>query len=120
MTARMKNQSHSRFVSHAANAESTNFVKTNREMQTLEQNETEVLELLTEQKDLVVFNDDYNTFDHVIESLIKVCKHEMEQAVQCTYIVHYNGKCQVKRGDYEKLEPMCTALLERGISAEIQ
>ncbi|WP_343634037.1 ATP-dependent Clp protease adaptor ClpS [Fluviicola sp.] len=89
-------------------------------MQTLEQNETEVLELLTEQKDLVVYNDDFNTFDHVIESLIKVCKHEVEQAVQCTYIVHFNGKCQVKRGDYEKLEPMCTALLERGITAEIQ
>ena len=89
-------------------------------MQTLEQNETEVLELIVDQKDLVLFNDYYNTFDHVIESLIKVCKHEVEQAEQCTWIIHFNGRCQVKRGEYEKLEPMCTSLLERGISAEIQ
>lgn len=79
-----------------------------------------VVEELVGQRDLIVFNDDVNTFDHVIDSLIKVCKHEVEQAEQCTYIIHYNGKCQVKRGAYEKLEPMCVALLERGISAEIQ
>lgn len=82
--------------------------------------EHELETVLTDQRDLIVFNDDFNTFDHVIESLIKVCKHEVEQAVQCTHIVHFNGKCQVKRGEYEKLEPMCTALLERGITAEIQ
>ena len=79
-----------------------------------------VLELLVEQRDLIVFNDDVNTFDHVIDSLIKVCKHEAEQAEQCTYIIHFNGKCQVKRGEYEKLEPLCVALLDRGLSAEIQ
>ena len=71
-------------------------------------------------KDLIVFNDEVNTFDHVINSLIKVCKHKPIQAEQCTFIVHYNGKCQVKRGDYETLEPMCVALHDRGISAEIQ
>ncbi|MDX2361602.1 MAG: ATP-dependent Clp protease adaptor ClpS [Crocinitomicaceae bacterium] len=75
---------------------------------------------LVEKKDLVVFNDDYNTFEHVIESLIKVCKHQSIQAEQCTWIVHHNGKCQVKRAEYEQLEPMCTALLDRGITAEIQ
>lgn len=79
-----------------------------------------VLEQLVEQKDLIVFNDDVNTFDHVIESLIKVCKHEPLQAEQCTYIIHFSGKCQVKRGDFDTLEPMCTALLDRGITAEIQ
>lgn len=79
-----------------------------------------VVEQIVDQKDLIVFNDDFNTFDHVIESLIKVCKHEVEQAEQCTWIIHYIGKCQVKRGEFEKLEPMCTALLERGITAEIQ
>jgi ATP-dependent Clp protease adaptor protein ClpS len=89
-------------------------------MRTQEVFETETVEVLVEKKDLVVFNDDVNTFDHVIESLIKVCKHEVEQAEQCTWIIHFNGKCQVKRGTYEKLEPMCTALLERGITAEIQ
>jgi ATP-dependent Clp protease adaptor protein ClpS len=82
--------------------------------------ETIAVEELVGQRDLVVFNDDVNTFDHVIESLVKVCKHEVEQAEQCTWIIHYNGKCQVKRGEFEKLEPMCVALLDRGISAEIQ
>jgi len=90
----------------------------------MSQVETELEELVVEKcvekKDLIVFNDDFNTFEHVIESLIKVCKHNSIQAEQCTHIVHYNGKCQVKRGEYEKLEPMCTALLDRGITAEIQ
>jgi ATP-dependent Clp protease adaptor protein ClpS len=89
-------------------------------METLVEAVLDTKECLVDQKDLIVFNDDVNTFDHVIESLIKVCKHEVEQAEQCTWIIHFNGKCQVKRGEYEKLEPMCTALLERGISAEIQ
>ena len=75
---------------------------------------------LIDKKDLIVYNDDYNTFDHVIDSLVKVCKHEVIQAEQCTWLVHYKGKCQVKRGEYETLEPLCTALLDRGISAEIE
>ena len=79
-----------------------------------------VLDELVDQKDLIVFNDDVNSFDHVISSLMKICKHTDVQAEQCTMIIHYNGKCQVKRGEYEKLEPMCTALLEKGITAEIQ
>ena len=79
-----------------------------------------VLEELIDQKDLIVFDDDVNSFDHVIATLIKVCKHTEIQAEQCTWIIHYKGKCQVKRGIYEKLEPICTALLERGLSAEIQ
>ena len=88
------------------------------------QTETCVEELLVEelidQKDLIVFNDDVNTFEHVINSLIKVCKHSEIQAEQCTWIIHYNGKCQVKRGSYERLEPLFTSLLDKGISAEIQ
>ena len=82
--------------------------------------ESDVLEVLTEQRDLIVYNDDVNTFDHVIESLIKVCKHEVEQAEQCTWLIHFKGKCQVKRGDYEKLASMATALHDRGISAEVE
>jgi ATP-dependent Clp protease adaptor protein ClpS len=89
-------------------------------MSTAVEFEKEAVEVLVDQHDLVVYNDDVNTFDHVIESLIKVCKHEVEQAEQCTWIIHFNGKCQVKRGEYEKLAPMCTALLNRGITAEIQ
>lgn len=80
----------------------------------------EVLELTDEQKDLIIYNDDVNTFDHVIDSLIKVCRHEMLQAEQCSIIIHNTGKCAVKRGDYNKLEPMCTALLDRGLSAVIE
>lgn len=79
-----------------------------------------LLEEIVENKDLVVYNDDVNTFDHVIDSLIKVCEHNPVQAEQCTWIIHHNGKCQVKRGDFDTLEPMCTALLDRGISAQIQ
>lgn len=75
---------------------------------------------LIDKKDLIVYNDDYNTFDYVINSLIKVCKHEAMQAEQCTWLIHHKGKCQVKRGEYETLEPLCTALLDRGISAEIE
>jgi ATP-dependent Clp protease adaptor protein ClpS len=73
-----------------------------------------------EEKKLVLFNDEVNTFDFVIQSLMDVCCHEPMQAEQCTLIVHYNGKCAVKNGSWEKLEPMCTALLDRGLTAEIQ
>ena len=79
-----------------------------------------IIEQQVDQKDLIVFNDDFNTFDHVIDSLIKVCKHNPLQAEQCTWLIHHKGKCQVKRGEYDTLEPMCTALLDRGLSAEIQ
>ncbi len=80
----------------------------------------EVLDQIEEQKDLIIYNDDVNTFEHVIDSLIKVCRHEMLQAEQCSIIIHNTGKCAVKRGDFNKLEPMCTALLDRGLSAVIE
>jgi len=70
-------------------------------------------------KVLVLHNDDYNTFDFVIVSLMEVCQHTIEQAEQCTWLVHYKGKCEVKTGSFDFLEPMCTALLDRGLSAEI-
>lgn len=72
-----------------------------------------------EKKVLVLHNDDYNTFDFVIMCLIEICKHTLEQAEQCTWLVHYKGKCEVKTGSFDFLEPMCTALLDRGLSAEI-
>ncbi|MCA1750870.1 MAG: ATP-dependent Clp protease adaptor ClpS [Cryomorphaceae bacterium] len=77
-------------------------------------------ELLKEPKEIVLYNDDHNTFDFVIESLVKVCSHTLTQAEQCTYLVHYKGKCSVKRGEVEKLQSMRTALLDRGLSAEIE
>lgn len=69
--------------------------------------------------EIIVYNDDVNTFDHVIETLVRVCKHTPEQAEQCALIVHYKGKCTVKTGVYDELKPQCTQLLEAGLSAEI-
>jgi ATP-dependent Clp protease adaptor protein ClpS len=71
-------------------------------------------------KALVLYNDNVNTFDFVTESLVKVCRHDVLQAEQCTYLVHYTGKCAVKNGSYEKLKPLCEALLDRGLSAKIE
>lgn len=72
-----------------------------------------------EMKDLVVFNDDVNTFDHVISTLMKVCKHDQVQAEQCTYIIHFKGKCAVKKGPYPSLKPMKDGILDAGINAAI-
>lgn len=83
------------------------------------QEEVDVLEQETKQHEIVLFNDDVNTFDFVIDSLIEVCEHTLEQAEQCTILVHYKGKCAVKTGEYEELKPKCTRLLEKGLSAEI-
>ena len=79
----------------------------------------ELEEVLVADKHLILYNDPYNTFDFVIESLIKVCKHDAIQAEQCTFLVHHIGKCSVKKGSYEALKPLCSALLERGLTAEI-
>ena len=76
-------------------------------------------ERLKNQNEIVLFNDDVNTFDHVIDTLIDVCDHSAEQAEQCAIIVHYKGKCTVKTGDYDDLKPRCTMLLQAGLSAEI-
>lgn len=69
--------------------------------------------------EIVLFNDEVNTFDHVIRTLIDVCEHTPEQAEQCSIIVHHNGKCTVKTGEYSDLKPRCTRLLQAGLSAEI-
>ena len=76
-------------------------------------------DLLSGERELILFNDDYNTFEFVIKSLIEVCKHEPEQAEQCTFIVHYKGKCGVKNGEYLLLKPLQRELLRRGLTAEI-
>ncbi|WP_370225682.1 ATP-dependent Clp protease adaptor ClpS [Mesoflavibacter sp.] len=79
------------------------------EVDTLEKNNNEI----------VLYNDDVNTFDHVINTLMYACDHTPEQAEQCSILVHYKGKCTVKTGDYEDLKPRCSKLLEAGLSAEI-
>ena len=81
--------------------------------------EIAVLEDTQEPRALVVFNDEVNSFDHVIRTLIEVVGHEPLQAEQCTLLIHYKGKCAVKVGTFEELEPMCTAIHDRGISADV-
>ena len=71
---------------------------------------------LMNENEIILYNDDVNTFDHVINTLISVCDHTLEQAEQCSLIVHYKGKCSVKSGSYSDLKPMCTKLLQAGLS----
>lgn len=68
---------------------------------------------------LIVWNDDVNTFDHVIESLVEICNHFPEQAEQCALIIHHKGKCGVKKGSFDFLRPQAEALIDRGIQATI-
>ena len=75
--------------------------------------------LESREHEIILYNDDVNTFDHVIDCLVKICEHTYIQAEQCAYIVHYSGKCVVKTGLLEELVPKCTALLEAGLSAEV-
>ncbi|MFD0963068.1 ATP-dependent Clp protease adaptor ClpS [Pseudofulvibacter geojedonensis] len=81
--------------------------------------EISVKESVKESNQIVLYNDDVNTFDHVIETLVYACEHTPIQAEQCSLIVHYNGKCTVKTGDLKDLKPRCSKLLEAGLSAEI-
>ncbi len=83
------------------------------------QEESDILEKEVNQHEIVLFNDDVNTFDHVIDSLIDVCEHTLEQAEQCSILVHYKGKCTVKTGEYKDLKPRCSKLLQLGLSAEL-
>ena len=69
---------------------------------------------------LIVWNDEVNTFEWVIETLIEVCGHNFEQAEQCSLIIHFHGKYAVKQGSYEVLNPLREAILERGINATIE
>lgn len=87
---------------------------------TEEQIETDVLDMLGEQFNLIVWNDDINTFDWVIKTLIDVCGHEYEQAEQCAMFIHFKGKYAVKSGDFEILKPMCDAITDRGIGATVE
>lgn len=83
------------------------------------QQEEAVDTLTAKEHEIVLHNDDVNTFDHVIRCLIRICDQTAEQAEQCAYIVHYSGKCVVKTGSYEDLKPRCLLLLEQGLSAEL-
>jgi ATP-dependent Clp protease adaptor protein ClpS len=77
-------------------------------------------EVIADQKDLILFNDEFNTFDYVIETLIEVCGHSVEQAETCTWIVHYKGKCAVKSGTAHELRPVYQELTNRTLTASIE
>jgi ATP-dependent Clp protease adaptor protein ClpS len=86
----------------------------------LEQEEQDVLAKDEKTKVIVLYNDDVNTFDHVIRSLVELCGQDLLQAEQCAFLVHYKGKCAVKNGSYKSLKPICEALQDRGLSATIE
>lgn len=77
-------------------------------------------EVVDKEKNLILYNDNINTFEHVIKSLIKICRHDSEQAEQCAFIVHFNGKCAVKKGSFKKLKPIAEALSLQGLTVEIE
>ncbi|MEI6865185.1 ATP-dependent Clp protease adaptor ClpS [Flavicella sp.] len=83
------------------------------------QEDLDIQELLASKHEIILHNDDVNTFDFVIESLISVCEHTLEQAEQCTVLVHYKGKCAVKTGEFDELKSICAKLQELGLSAEL-
>lgn len=85
-----------------------------------EQYDSDVLELEEVAGKLIVFNDDVNSFQHVIQALIDICKHSVVQAEQCTYLIHYKGKCQVKSGDRDELRIMKEGLTDRMITAVVE
>jgi ATP-dependent Clp protease adaptor protein ClpS len=94
--------------------------KISTDTKTITSEETGLLTSVEEPCSLVLWNDDVNTFDWVIETLVEVCGHSEEQAEQCAYIVHFKGKCGVKNGSYEELKPLCDKITERGIGATVE
>ncbi|MBL7766466.1 MAG: ATP-dependent Clp protease adaptor ClpS [Chitinophagaceae bacterium] len=88
--------------------------------ETTEKTGTDVLDAHENSHHLIVWNDDVNTFDWVIKTLMDVCDHEQEQAEQCTLLIHFKGKCIVKEAEFNTLRPMCEGIIDRGINATIE
>jgi ATP-dependent Clp protease adaptor protein ClpS len=88
--------------------------------QTQQHDDVDVLTEIEPKWTLVVWNDEVNSFEWVIETLMTVCGHSKEQAEQCTFIIHYKGKYGVKEGSYEALTPLRDAITERGINATLE
>ena len=93
---------------------------TNGDTSTKYREDTDVLTATEDTCTLIVWNDEVNSFDWVIQTLIEVCHHSTEQAEQCAMIIHTQGKYAVKQGSYDELKPMCDAITERGIGATIE
>ncbi|MDQ3551913.1 MAG: ATP-dependent Clp protease adaptor ClpS [Bacteroidota bacterium] len=96
------------------------FPQSSHKEQTKQQQWDDVLTDVEDPCNLIVWNDEVNTFEWVIETLVEICEHSHEQAEQCAYIIHYQGKYAVKNGIYDDLKPMCDAITERGIGATIE
>jgi ATP-dependent Clp protease adaptor protein ClpS len=82
--------------------------------------EIDVLTSVEEPCNLIVWNDEVNTFEWVIDTLMEICGHSHEQAEQCAYIIHFQGKYAVKNGSYDELKPKCDAITDRGIGATVE
>jgi ATP-dependent Clp protease adaptor protein ClpS len=95
-------------------------IQTGTNIKTKEFDEVDVLELVDFPFQLIVWNDEVNTFDWVIDTLMEVCSHSLEQAEQCALLIHTKGKYAVKNGEYDTLKPMCDAITERKINATIE
>lgn len=93
-------------------------IKTNTH--TKELVDTDVLTDVEEPCRLIMWNDEVNTFEWVIETLIDLCDHTQEQAQQCAWIIHTKGKYAVKNGAYDELKPLCDAITDRGIGATVE
>jgi ATP-dependent Clp protease adaptor protein ClpS len=94
-------------------------MKEKKHLQTKPQLEELLEEDLDKQRTLILHNDEVNTFDYVIETLVDVCEMDPIQAEQCTFLVHYKGKCDIKRGDFDILKPLKEALNDKGLEATI-
>jgi ATP-dependent Clp protease adaptor protein ClpS len=90
------------------------------ETQTLTYEDVDVLTEIEHPYHLIVWNDEVNTFEWVIDTLVEVCGHSAEQAEQCAMIIHTHGKYAVKEGNYDELKPMCDAITDRGIGATVE
>lgn len=88
--------------------------------ETLEETGVDVLTELEKTYQIIVWNDEVNTFEWVIETLIEVCNHSEEQAEQCALLIHNRGKYAVKNGSYDKLKPQRDAITDRGIGATLE
>jgi ATP-dependent Clp protease adaptor protein ClpS len=95
-------------------------IQTGTNIKTKEFDEVDVLDQVDFPFQLIVWNDEVNTFDWVIDTLMEVCSHSLEQAEQCALLIHTKGKYAVKNGEYDTLKPMCDAITERKINATIE
>jgi ATP-dependent Clp protease adaptor protein ClpS len=92
----------------------------NAATETFEEIDVDVLTAYDKPYQIIVWNDEVNTFDWVIKTLIEVCGHTEEQAEQCALLIHTQGKYGVKNGSYDQLKPKCDAITDRGIGATIE